>query len=212
MLLVIRSKKKPKDVSIDDFTSETQFTSEQTDQVDLIWWIPKEYWEVIFANDETVSNEESKAIVDLLQNYLVLMVVKGKVGIFGGVTYDSKEHMKAITKVIYKTVPLEMVNQNTVNPDLLNFLSMIQPMMKNMLGSMGENMQFFLFGSPKKNNVLPVDPYSNEVVIFELGDFKKEVQLPLGCLLEEKKCPTDDKLHSGKWKYCPYHGDELTTI
>lgn len=204
-------KKDLKNVSIDDFIAETQYSNDLANEVNIIWWIPTEYWKVVFANDDSVPEADAEAITDLLKEYLVVIAIKGKVGMFGGITYDTRETIQSLTKVMYKTVPLKFVDENSINPDLLNFLSIIKPMMKNLLGPMGENMQVFLFGNPEENNVLPVDVYSNETISFLLADYKEDVQLPLACLLEEKVCPEDNKLHSGKWKFCPFHGLELVS-
>lgn len=203
-------KKDFKNVSIDKLVSETQYSSDSTDDIDLIWWMPSEYWNVVFAQDNTVSKQESDAIVDLLKKYVTLIVVKGKVGLFGGVTYDSKDTIQSSLKVKLNKDELKLEDEKNYNPDLKNFLSMIKPMMENMLGPMGENMQVFLFKDSDFKKVLPVDPFSSDKLNFSLGDFEKEVELPLGSLLKEKVCKECSKIHSGKWSYCPYDGTELS--
>lgn len=202
-------KKDFKDVSIDALISDTQYSSDSADNVELIWWIPTEYWEVVFANDKTVSEIEKNGIIEMLKDYLVIISIKGKVGLFGGITYETKDALKSMSSISYKGDTLALVDNSKLSPDLINFLSVIKPMLKNMLGAMGENMQIFLFENSKFKTVLPVDPYGTENILFELGDFKKNVQLPLGSLLKEKICPIDNVNHSGKWNFCPYHGDKL---
>lgn len=86
----------------------------------------------------------------------------------------------------------------------------MKPMMANMLGSMGENMFFLVLENKDKSKLEnPIDPYSNHQLEFELGDFKKEIDLPLSSLLEEKICPKTNKELNGKWNYCSIHGVEL---
>ena len=41
--------KKFEEVSIDEFMTETQYGSDTSDTIDLIWWIPTEYWNVVFS-------------------------------------------------------------------------------------------------------------------------------------------------------------------
>ena len=86
---------------------------------------------------------------------------------------------------------------------------MMKPMVVNMFGPMGENMHFVFFENNNKSTVLPIDPKSSETVTFTLGTYVKEVTLPLNSMLLEKKCPIDKSLHSGKWSYCPFHGEKL---
>lgn len=196
-------------VSIDTFVSETQFGSDASDHMEIIWWVPTEYWNVIFAQDPTASQTEKDGIIDLLKDYLVVIAIKGKIGLFGGITYDTSESIKSLTTVTFKGEELPMIEENNVSPDMINFISMIQPMMKNMIGPMGENMQVLLFGNPPNKTLLPINPYSTDSLKFKLGDFEKKVSLPLGCLLEEKTCPEDEEELNGKWNFCPIHGTKL---
>jgi hypothetical protein len=102
-----------------------------------------------------------------------------------------------------------MIEEDNITPDMVNFIGMIKPMMENMIGPMGENMQVMLFENPKNKSLLPINPYSTDELNFSLGDFKKNVQLPLSCLLEDKQCPDDNEALNGKWNFCPIHGSKL---
>ncbi|WP_111682322.1 hypothetical protein [Winogradskyella tangerina] len=198
------------EVSIDELTTDTQYASDSPDAVELIWWIPTEYWNVVFSQDPTASESETEQIIDLVEDYVFVMVLKGKVGMFGGITYEDESIIKKQINVTYKGEELKMIETDDLNPDTMNFISMMKPMMKNLMGAMGENMQFYVFESPDKNNkIIPIDPYGTESLKFELGEFSKEVSLPLASLLEEKICPETNKEHSGKWSYCPFHGVKL---
>ena len=201
--------KKFEDVSIDALMSETQYGSDDPDRIDLIWWIPTEYWNVVFSQDPTTSQADTDEVIKLVGDYVFVMVLKGSIGTFGGITYDDEEQIKKQVSVIYKGTTLKIVENKDLSADTVNFLSMMKPMMKNMMGDMGENMQFYVFENPGKDDIIPIDPYSNETLTFHLGNFEKNVMLPLGCLLEEKICPETKQLHSGKWTFCPYHGVKL---
>jgi hypothetical protein len=160
--------KKFEEVSIDEFMTETQYGSDTSDTIDLIWWIPTEYWNVVFSQDPTTTERDTKEIVNLVEDYVFVMVLKGKIGTFGGITYDSESEVKELMKINYKDVDLVRIEDDDLNPDIENFLSIMRPMMKNMMGAMGENMQFIVFESPdRKNNVIPIDPYSSETIKFE---------------------------------------------
>ena len=196
-------------VSIDDFITETQFGSDSPDDIEIIWWVPTEYWSVVFSQDPTASEAEKEGIIEMLKDYVVVLVIKGNVGFFGGITYSSLDDIKPITNVNYKGEKLTMVDDKKVSPDMLNFISMIKPMMRNMMGPMGENMHLFLYQSPANKSLLPIDPYSTNNLSFTLGDFNKDIDLPLSCLLEEKICPNDKQELNGKWNFCPTHGAKL---
>lgn len=201
--------KDPGDVSLDALLTETQFSSDDQDLLELVWWFPAAFWEVTFAQDPSTSKEEAQEIIDLFRGYELFAVIKGKIGIFGGVTYNSLDDVRDIFSVSYKGQELTLVDNKDISADLSNFLSIVRPMMSNMLGPMGENLHFLFVEHPVENTVLPIDPISNSDLKIELGAFKPNVTLPLSSLLLEKQCPVDKKWHSGKWTYCPFHGNKL---
>lgn len=194
------------DVNIDDFISETQISNDQTEHIELVWWMPAEYWEAVFSKDKYSNPEETKAIIDILKKHIVIIVVKGKVGMFGGITYETRESILSDLNVYYNGSSLKYIKQDNLEPDLKNFITMIGPLMKNMIGQMGENMQIFVYENDKKN---PVDVWSDGKLLAELKDFKATIELPLSSLLQEKQCPEGKKLFSGKWNFCPFHGKKL---
>ena len=101
------------------------------------------------------------------------------------------------------------VPEDEISADFTNFLMIIQPMIGNMLGQMGNNIHFVLFKSIRGNEVLPINPLKEDVLSIKLGSFENKIELPLSSLLMEKKCPEDQLLYSGKWNFCPLHGKKL---
>ena len=197
---------KKKIIDVDDFIEETQFSNGDDNVVEMIWWIPKEYWELVFSKEQSVSDEETKQIVELLEDYAVVLAVKGKVGLFGGITYKSREEIISTFKIHYNGNLLKHINTEDIDPDLQNFLGFIKPMMKNMLGQMGENMHIYVFKNDKKHEL---SAFKKGNLSFDLAEFNAQLDLPLSCLLEEKVCPDDKKEFNGKWNFCPFHGNEL---
>lgn len=208
-IITIAQNKPLKDVNLDQLISDTQYTNDSTDDIEIIWWLPTEYWQSVFAQDESSSQAESDMIVEMLENYTLTIVIKGKVGMFGGVTFTPREIIENELSVNYNGVDLKLVAEDKLSPDLVNFLSVIKPMMKNMLGPMGENMQVFLFENKKGSKYIKTNPRSEGELTFRLDTYSKNVDLPLGSLIMEKVCPQDNTLHTGKWTYCPYHGAKL---
>jgi hypothetical protein len=198
--------KEMKDVNLDDLIEETQFSNESTDDLEMVWWMPVEYWEVVFAKEQAMDDSEMEMITKMLEDYILVIVVKGKFGLFGGITYESRDDILNSLKLYYNGSALKHVAEEKLSPDLKNFMMMIGPMMKNMLGQMGENMQFFAYENKGKDRV---NVRKKGTLSFELGDYTAQSDLPLGSLIQEKQCPVSKKLYNGKWFYCPIHGKEL---
>ena len=209
-IVVFSQEKDLKKVSIDALLTETQFSNDHPDAMELIWWIPTEFWEISFLQDNSSSQEDINALKAMFDGYELFAVVKGKIGYFGGITYEPLEVILNELEVTYKNKTLEQVKKDKIPSDLLNFLSAMQPMMANMFGSMGENMHFVLMQDNPAKSVLPINAIGEDNLTIKLAEFTQEVDLPLSKLLKEKVCPIDKELHSGKWQYCPFHGNELT--
>ncbi|MAP53809.1 hypothetical protein [Altibacter sp.] len=206
---LIAQQKAYENVSLDALMVETQFSSEDPDAMDMIWWIPFDFWAASFSQDPSVSAADIEVIEELFEGYELFAVIKGKIGYFGGVTYEPLPEIIEQFKVFYKDQPLLIKDPKEIEPDLMNFVAMIQPMMANMFGDMGKNMHFIFMRNNNVTPVLPIDPLSKDTLRIELGSFHREVDLPLSSLLKEKMCPVDKQRLSGKWSYCPFHGREL---
>jgi len=195
-----------KDVVLDDLINDTQYSNDSSDDIEILWWLPTEYWQVVFAQDEMTSASEAQMLVELLEEYTIIIVIKGKVGLFGGVSFAQRSEIEDLISVSYNDTKLSLTNEDKLEPDFVNFISMIKPIMKNIMGPMGENMQIFVFENRHKD---VINAKENGTVKMTLGEFNKDIDLPLSSLLMQKVCPTDKKLLNGIWTYCPFHGTEL---
>ena len=172
--------------------------------MELIWYIPAEFWEISMLQDPTMSPEDAKAMTDILKGYELFAAVQGDIGPFGGVSYISKQDLRNNFEVQYSGKKLELFPKDSYSPDLQNFISMMEPMLANMFGPMGENMHFFVFRSGE-----PIKLSEKGEMQIKLGEFQKSVPFPLSSIMKEKKCPNDGDLLSGNWTYCPFHGEKL---
>ena len=58
--------------------NETQIVSDDEDYVDLIWWIPTEYWKAVYAQDSSIPEDEATQMTSLLKDYDIVAAVRGK--------------------------------------------------------------------------------------------------------------------------------------
>ncbi|MBB6681654.1 hypothetical protein H4O20_09385 [Aequorivita sp. 609] len=204
------AQKKPfENVSLDAFLTETQYFSDNPKMLEFVWWLPREFWGVSYAQDSTVSEEDYKELLKMFQNFELFAVTQGEIGHFGGVTYYSREDVIDNLTIHYRGENLMVASEEEISSDFSNFIMIMQPMIANMLGQMGSNIHFILFKSIRGNEVLPINPLDSKNLEITLSEFNKTIELPLSSLLLEKRCPNDDKLYSGKWNYCPIHGENL---
>ena len=197
-------------VDINALIQETQKMSQSQHEMTLVWWIPEDFWRVNFEQNPNITKAQTEEFIKLLRPYIIVVAVDGEIGNFGGVSYESESTIRNSIRLIdnqrnnYRPLSTE-----TVNADLKNFLSLMEPVFVNMLGPLGQNMHFFLF--PPKNEAGQdiADAKKEGTFSVKLNQREFKWRLPLGSLLAPKICPVDGERLSGAWKFCPWHGVEL---
>ncbi|AOW21721.1 hypothetical protein [Urechidicola croceus] len=200
-------------INLNNLVEQTQISSESPDDMRMIWWVPTEFWEAVFSEDDSISEEEVQETLDVFKKHTIVGVVDGKIGTFGSVKYKSFEEVKNLTSIediygdIYKPLDKEKIDEDT-----FLILQMMKPMLANMLGSLGENFHFLVFDNKNIKGENIVNPREKGYFKIHLDKESFNFKLPLGALLPDKSCPEDKEILSGAWEYCPWHGEKLVEI
>lgn len=209
--LIVLTSGKPKDlgsVVLNDLIQETQYQLNEGGQGDvkMVWWLPTEFWATIYAQNDDVSEEVADQIVEALDEYTMVIVLDGEVTALGGLKSKSSKEIRGNTIVKNKAGrAFSALKPGDIDGEAEMMLTILKPVFSNLLGKMGESMELMMF-TDKGNSIL--NPYEEGgEIIYE--DTNLDLGLPLASLLEDKKCPTDEKIMNSKWDYCPYHGVKL---
>lgn len=197
-------------IEMNSLIEETQKHSNSANKVAMIWWMPEEFWQVSFAQDPNTTAAQAEAVMKILRPYTVLVAVDGDIGTMGGVTYKPQATVQNSIQVVdSKGTHYRPLGDDKISPDAKNFLAMMKPVLVNMLGAMGQNMNFFVFSTTdaKGKNMIEAKNEGAFSVLLDKTEFKWK--LPLGSLMPPKICPVDGEKLSGAWKFCPWHGVEL---
>ena len=200
-------------VDINALIHETQKMVQKEGELSLVWWIPDDYWRVSFEQDRSMSKAQIEQFLAALRPYTLIGVVEGKIGPLGGVTYkpkaeiESKLELKDNNGMLYR--PL---GQDQVSADVKNFLSMMKPMLANMLGPLGQNFHFFVFPAKDKKGQMIADAKKQGFLWVKLGERKLRYRMPLGSLLPPKICPKCAEECSGAWNFCAWCGTKLPEL
>ena len=204
-----QSKKDLEKVVLDDLINETQFSMDDagSDDVTIVWWVPTEFWGTIYAQDPSVDEETAHEIVSALDKYTLVLVVDGTVSGLGSFKSKSEKELRK-NLVVFDEDGEEYLpmDKDDLSYEASMVLNILEPVLTNLLGQLGEGMHVIPF--EKKNGGKVLDAYSDKG---ELEYMDKEVglDLPLASLLNEKTCPKDGAKLNPKWNYCPHHGDRL---
>jgi len=197
-------------VDMQALSRETQKVVNANQEILLIWYIPHEYWKSSFQQNKSLSPEEIEKFMKIVKPYTLFLIVEGKIGQFGSVDYKDE-------KTIRQGLKLKEMNGSLITPiaddeiksDMKNFLSLVRPILTNMLGPMGQNMNFFVFPSLSPSGKEYLNPVKDGNFSLFLSEREFKWRLPLGALMPKKKCPVDEETFSCNYKFCPFHGNRL---
>lgn len=196
--------------NIVDLVTETQKQSLEDDELTLVWWMPRAFWQISLEADGTMPLSAISEVMSHIEPYIVVAVVDGTVGPFGGGNFKSEKEVQAEIRIVDGAGngygPLAT---DEVSTDVQNLIGAMKPVIANMIGQMGQNMNFFLFSSRGADGTAIVDALEEGTFAVALGERSFEWRLPLSALLPPKLCPIGQRELDGAWKYCPWHGNEL---
>lgn len=201
------------ETKIDAIIKETQLTVGGKDTTGFVWWLPAEFWEQS-AIEQGNTPEQARASFAALHDYIMVIIAVGKVGL-GNINWRSEKEIRAGTSLrdsdgqVYQ--PLQ-----EISGDAQGIASIIRPVLSNILGPMGQNLQILFFPAKTKSGKLIADPArasSFSVVLSNLTTLKESEfswRLPLTSLSPPKFCPTGKERVEANWKFCPWHGVPLS--
>ena len=106
-------------VDLQTLIRETQQMSQAVDKMTLVWWIPIDYWQAYADQDPSITPDQTEELLQILQPYFLVVVVDGKAGSFGGMTYTSESDIRTSLQLLdsqgvsYQSLPNEQVDANT---------------------------------------------------------------------------------------------------
>lgn len=199
-------------INLQDLNHETQKLAQGSRKMTFIWWIPKQYWLESLKKNPRVTKKIIKEFLNTVRPYTIVAVVDGWVGGFGGVTYKNKRTVRDSLMIKdAKGNTYTPISDSLVGPNMKNFLQMVKPVIANLLGPMGKNMNFFLFPSKGKNGKPIADATSKDDFSVLLDGKNYEYHLPLESLLPPKYDPKTNEKFPGNYNYNPYTGHKLVS-
>lgn len=195
---------------VDKFINETQKTKADGEDMKIAWWIPVEFWMISLESEESLSKKAKEDMYDVLDDYFIIGIVDAEMGPFGGFTYTSEKELKKTMELKLDSKELkEPLSHRELDADMQVLLDTFKPILKNMLGDLGENFHFFVYKDTNKKGDRILDPYASGELVLICNDESYNWNLPLESLFPLKVCPEDKAELNGAWSYCPYHGTEL---
>jgi hypothetical protein len=197
---------------VDDLLTETQKSVTANQRIGIVWWIPAEFWEASTMRQGT-SQERAHEMFASLREYTIVCVAVGKMGV-GNINWYPEGDLRANT-ILRDSAGLNYKPITEISSDAGGLLSVMKPVLANILGPMGQSLQFLMFPAKTQAGSFIADPRragNFSVVISDLLGPKEssfDWRLPLTSLSPPRFCPVGHERVKADWKYCPWHGVAL---
>ncbi|WP_213435361.1 MULTISPECIES: hypothetical protein [Lysobacteraceae] len=197
---------------LDEIIRDTQRSSASPQKIDLVWWLPAEFWMAATAADKKVADSEKQAIIELFREYTVVGVVVGDMGTIGVQKFRSEAEVRADLHLVdpagreYTALPPDQVDKQ-----LALMLQILKPMLASVVGEMGNNLNFYVFPGKAKDGKRTADPLAEGKLVVKLFDETYPFRLPLGSVLPARFDPATGERFPGSYRFNPFTGAQLNT-
>lgn len=211
-----------KEVDTDKLTEECQkSTPKNDDGMNLVWWVPVEFWQATLMQDPTATGRDVKDMTDAMEGYITIGVIRSDISTFGAFRFHDEARTKKSLRVFWedeqgKKVQLEWEDKPRAEINMI--FGMMRPMLAAAMGQMGQNFHFYVLKNTDKEGNTIVDPHAKGKLILEMDKLGTdaggtiEIACPLDSLMKPRTCENcKEKMHS-TWNYCPYDGEELPKL
>lgn len=187
-------------IDVQALVKETQRLSQGSGEMTLVWWVPEQFWTASLAQNASVPKEKVEEFVAVLRPYTVLVIADGQVGPFGAIKWKDEPVVRAaIALKDVRGASYGPLSQGEIGEDAKALLTMVKPLLVNMLGKTGENMWFVLFPATSKNGQPVADALQEGSLTIKLAEREFKYQLPLGSLLPRKYDPASGEVFPGNY-------------
>jgi len=215
MMLITKTCQAKEGYDLIAFMNECQKMSTDPGLIAIVQWVPDEWWQLTLER-AGVPDARIKEVLELFEAYTFFIVIHGKISSLGLPSFSSevniRQHLFLIDEADESYQPIEDEN---ISSGVRNAIIMIKPIFSNMLGRMGENMNFFFFTSKTKKGgkICQAKQKGSFSICFkdmpEAEDQVFQWTLPLNSLVPCAMCPKCTKEVRGTWSYCPWCGTAL---
>ncbi len=196
------------EISIDQLMQETNAQSNDSQRITVLFWVPIEFWKATFHQDPNLNVDTISKAINVLEDYILVGVIDGRFGPFGGIVYSPEEEIRGSLQTIDDSGKVHRpLNDNEIEINARIFLKEMITTMRLVvgenMGEFGKHMNFYVFSSGKVNATEP-GRFS-----IALGDEQYSWHLPLASLFYDLICPRCGEKLPANYSYCPWDGNAL---
>jgi len=204
-------RKKTSDLSVDALISETQSTISTPERLDLVWFVPVEFWQAA-TNNPSVDAAGRAILIGAIESHFIMITIQADITPLGAFEYFNVKPQALYRAASGTTESLEPLAE--LPPQMAAMIDVMKPIMSQALGPLGESMVFHVYADRNENGTRRVSPYENGVIEAALSGrdgvarSQHRIELPLDTLHIPRLCANGKPAHIS-WTHCPWDGTKL---
>jgi hypothetical protein len=188
---------------------ELTLTRNQDGRMTMAMWMPDEFWRTTLQSSRRMTDKGITEYIAVVHPYTLIAVLDAQSG-FTALRYtDVDTLLNEVTIEDSHGTTYSPLPPDSVAEDIHNLIQMMRPVLSNMMGALGQHMEFFVFPSTDKAGHLIADPKSDGSLTVHLGNAALRYRLPLGSILPPSLDPKTGESFPGSYHFNPYTGTKL---
>lgn len=200
----------PQEVKLDQLLRDTQKSTLDKENVEIVWWIPPEYWIAALSQQPGVSAELRDEFVGMFSQFNIVATVRTGTGAQNFGSFVSQEdtlaHLVLTDPRGGAHLPLPA---DGLPAQLTATLDMVRPLLASVMGPLGSHLHFVVFPGRDAAGTRLVDPLDSGRLGVKTQVATYAFRLPLGSLLPPLHDPATGEAFPGDYQYNPYTGAPL---
>ncbi len=193
---------------IEDIVRDTQRMVVNEGQVSMVWWIPQQFWAESFADNKTLPEDVRAQILQVMSNYTVLAVLKGRAVAAQLLDLQSRQDLLKNTHFRVDGKELQALDEKDVQPGVTLLLTQLKPALMQAAGEVGGGLEFLVYPAVKDGMPL-ID--AERAGTLDISFYGKSFvwHLPLGSLLPPLFDKQSGEMFPPNYLFNPYTGEKL---
>jgi hypothetical protein len=178
-------------------------------RITMAMWMPDEFWRSALQSSKQLTDKGISDYIAVVHPYTLVAVLDAQRGITAYRYTDTETLVNEATiedshGTTYSPLPPESVAE-----DIRNLIQTMRPLLANMMGALGQHMEFLVFPSMDKAGHRIADPKIDGSLTVHVGDVALRYRFPLGSLLPPTLDPKTGESFPGSYHFNPYTGGKL---
>jgi hypothetical protein len=194
---------------LQQLVTETQRSSAVDGTVQIVWWMPQQFWVESMNANPAVPAEARTQVLAVLADYTIVAMMRAKAGALGITDPTSKADLLKNAQVSVDGKVIEPLAPEQVSPGAQLVLAQLKPAMASMVGQVGQNLEFVVYPAKGADGKVLLDAAKPGNFTVKLFAQTSSWRLPLGSLLPARTDPKTGEQFPGNYSFNPFTGSKL---